>query len=270
MKNLQKFFYAAFSMLVFTAFSGCSSDDADSVQSAPQGTSRVKVHMTDAPGDYDAVFIEVVDVKVKASADAGEEGWVSLGPVTPEIYNLLELTGGVTVMLANYEIQSGFLGQIRLVLGDENTVIKNGVTYELNTPSAQQSGLKLQVNQMLQPNLTYDFLIDFDVEQSIVEAGGSGNFNLHPVLRVSAMANSGSITGVALVPGFQVLASVQVGNQTVSAYTNAEGVFHLYGIPAGTYQVTITPDLLSGVGASVVQNVTVTNGNITNMGVISL
>lgn len=269
MKNLQKFFYAAFSLLVFAAFSGCSDDD-DSTQSGPQGTSRVKVHMTDAPGDYDAVFVEVIDVKVKANADAGEEGWVSLGPVTPEIYNLLDLTGGLTVMLANYEIQSGFLGQIRLVLGDENTVVKNGVTYQLNTPSAQQSGLKLQVNQMLEPNFTYDFLIDFDVQQSIVEAGNSGNYNLHPVLRLSTMANSGSITGVALVPGFQVLASVQVGNQTVSAYTNAEGVFHLHGIPAGTYQVTITPEVLSGVGVSVVQNVTVTNGNITNMGVISL
>ena len=184
---------------------------------------------------------------------------------------MLELTGGVTVLLADNEIPSGFIGQIRLILGTNNTVVKNGITYPLNTPSAQQSGLKLQINQTLQPNVTYNFLIDFDVNQSVVvEAGNSGNFNLHPVLRVTTEAASGSIIGVAIAGEFQVLASVTVGGEVVSAFTNENGVFYLHGIPGGTYALTISPEIDSNIPPVVIENVIVTNGEITDVGVISI
>jgi hypothetical protein len=43
--------------------------------------------------------------------------------------------------------------QIRLILGTRNTVV-DGITYPLSTPSAEQSGLKLQVNQTLQEGVS--------------------------------------------------------------------------------------------------------------------
>jgi hypothetical protein len=46
------------------------------------------------------------------------DGWVSIGDVQPKIYNLLDLTGGVNVLLADNE-ESGFLGQVRLLLRDK-------------------------------------------------------------------------------------------------------------------------------------------------------
>ncbi|MBF6607147.1 MAG: DUF4382 domain-containing protein, partial [Flavobacterium sp.] len=204
MKAFKKLFSAALAVASVFAFNSCSSDDDNG--STADGTSRVKVRMTDAPGDYEQVNVEVIDVKVKSTTDAGDDGWVSIGNVTPQIYNLLDLTGGVTVLLADSEIPSGHLGQIRLILGDNNTVVKNGQTYELNTPSAQQSGLKLQVNQHLEADLVYDFLIDFDVDASVVEAGNSGNYNLHPVLRVSTETSTGSIRGIVLPGPYQVVA----------------------------------------------------------------
>lgn len=52
----------------------CSDNDS--------GTSRVVVSMTDAPGDYDAVNVDVVDVKIKRNAEGGEEeGWESIGGI---------------------------------------------------------------------------------------------------------------------------------------------------------------------------------------------
>lgn len=267
MKNLKKNLLriAAIFLLSFVAISCSDSDDN------VNGTSRVIVKMTDAPGDYDAVFVEVLDVRVKNSSNSDESGWESIGNINPGIYNLLELTGGVTVLLADNEIPSGFLGQIRLILGENNTVVKDGITYPLNTPSAQQSGLKLQINQTLQPNITYNFLIDFDVNQSIiVEAGNSGNFNLLPVLRVTSEAVSGSITGTAIAGEFQVVASVAVGDEVVSAFTNENGVFYLHGIPSGVYTVTITPEEDSNLVPVIIENVNVTNGETTDIGVISL
>ena len=266
---MKKFSFYLLSMIACAGllFVGCNSND-NSKQS-----SRVTVRMTDGPGDYDAVYVDVQDVLIKSSTEEGDGGWESIGNITPGVYNLLDLTGGVSVLLADNEVPSGFLGQIRLILGDDNTVVKDDVTYPLNTPSAQQSGLKLKVNQTLVGGVTYDFLLDFDVEHSIVvQAGNSGNYNLHPVIRVSTMATSGVIKGKIspALEGFQVLASVQLGDTMVSAYADEWGAFQLNGIPAGTYVVKLTPEEGSGKAEKTIDGVVVVNGEINNIGEIAL
>jgi len=266
MKSLKKILFGCFALtaLVFT-----QSCDDDNDNDSTSGTSRVRISMTDAPGDYDEVNIEVIGVRYKTTTDTGEEGWIDLDGVEPGVYNLLDLTGGVTAALADDEIPSGNLGQIRLILGDDNTVVKDGVTYPLNTPSAQQSGLKLKIDQELDPDVTYNFLVDFDVHNSVVMAGNSGNYNLHPVLRVTAEAASGSIAGSVtnLVP---ITASVQVGDTTVTADTNDAGEFVLHGIPAGTYTVTLTADPSLSLPPVTIENVVVVNGDVTQVGEITL
>lgn len=262
MKKVKFYALSLFVMASVSLFFVSCDDDNDSTQ-----TSRVAVRMTDAPGDYEEVNVEVLDVLIKNNSNSDDQGWVSIGNITPGIYNLLDLTGGVNVLLADNDVPSGNLGQIRLLLGTNNTVKKDGVIHTLNTPSAQQSGLKLQINQTLVAGATYDFLLDFDVEHSVVvQAGGSGNYNLHPVIRVSTTANSGVIKGSVLpVPvGVQVLASVLVGDTPVSAYMNEQGVFQLNGIPAGTYTVTLTPEATSGLLVQTISGVVVVNGQVTN------
>lgn len=255
-------FFLLVSLCVF--FTGCNDSD-DSLQQ-----SRVTVRLTDAPGEYDEVNVEVLDVLIKNNLNADDQGWISIGNITPKVINLLDLTGGVTLLLADSQVPSGYLGQIRLLLGDENTVVKSGISYPLNTPSAQQSGLKLKVNQTLEAGITYDFLLDFDIEHSVVQAGASGNYNLHPVIRVTTAANSGIIKGSVTPIGIPVLASVQVGEVTVSAYNDEMGMFQLNGIPSGTYTVTLTPELSSLLTPLIIENVEVVNGEITDMGALVL
>lgn len=265
-----KFYVLTFSLIAFMCLSlmGCNSND-DGTQ-----TAKVAIRMTDAPGDYDAVYIDVQDVMIKAGTDTDDgKGWVSLEGVTPKVYNLLELTGGVDVLLADDIVPAGFLGQVRLVLGENNSVVKDGVTYPLKTPSAQQSGLKIKVNQTLVGGVIYEFLLDFDVAHSIVvQAGNSGIFNLHPVIRVSSTATSGVIKGNVspALEGYQVLASVQVGDETVSAYADESGFFQINGVPAGTYEVKLTPEEGSGKAEKLIPDVVVVNGEINNLGAISL
>lgn len=268
MKNLKKYLLSLLAIVSVSALSVSCNDSDDTEQ---QGTSRVAVRMTDAPGDYDEVNIEVIDVMIKSTSDVSDSDWVSIGNINAGVYNLLDLTGGINVLLADNEVPSGNLGQIRLILGDDNTVVKDGITYALHTPSAQQSGLKLQINQTLQAGSTYNFLLDFDVEHSVVvEAGGSGNYNLHPVIRVTTQATTGAISGTILPISVQTMASVVVNGVTVSAYANEQGAFQLSGIPSGTYSVTITPDITSGLAVLVVPNVVVVNGQVTNMGSLTL
>lgn len=252
MKNFTGILVALFAV---TMLFSCSKDDSDN-----GGKAGINVRLTDAPGDYAEVNIDVQDVMVKSDASENEEGWVSLGTV-PRIINLLDLTGGVTELLADTEIEAGYLSQIRLVLGtDNNLVLTDGSTQPLSTPSAQQSGLKVKVDQELEAGVDYEFLLDFDVDKSVVTAGSSGGYVLKPVIRATATAETGSIVGAVHPTAFQSEIKAQSATQIISAYTNENGEFSLNGVPAGTYKITITPALVSGLQAKVITDIEVSTG----------
>lgn len=254
--RMKKFTGFLVALLAVTVLFSCSSDDSNGSDSA-----RVKVRMTDAPGDYKAVFVNVIDVMVKSDVSVSEEGWVSLSGVKTGVYDLLTLTGGVTQLLADAEVEAGFLSQIRLVLGGDNYLILNDDSrQELSTPSAQQSGLKIKVDQELEAGEEYEFLLDFDVDKSIVSAGNSGGFILKPVIRATATAETGTIVGAVHPTTSQYEVTAENATTKISAFTNANGEFSLNGVPAGVYKITVTPSLLSGFQVKTVNNIEVTAG----------
>ena len=262
----QHFILFTFSLLL--GITGCSNDDS---MNKSEGTAGIAVALTDAPGDYDQVWVEVEDIMIKSEeGDNDEEGWESLGVSDSGPFDLLTLTGGNTQLLADTEVPAGYLRQMRMILGDNNTIVVDGVSYTLHTPSAQQSGLKLQVNQELEAGIEYNFVLDFDVDESVVKAGQSGNYNLHPVLRLSAEATTGSVTGSVHPTNQSVEVVAENGTVRVSAYTNDAGVFKLHGLPEGTYKIIVTPDEDSGFFPAEVDNVEVDLEEVTDLGVIYL
>lgn len=264
-KHLNSFF------LVITAIILIGCINSSSITST-QETSKISVKLMDDPGDYDNVFIEIIDVKVKVNDESEDEnGWQSLEAINTGVYDLLELTGGINVLLVDdYEIPSGMINQIRLILGEDNTIVIDGETFPLRTPSAQQSGLKIHVNQELEPNISYTFLLDFNVDESIVIAGNSGNINLKPVIRATVEASSGAIRGSVTPIDVQTEISATNGVDTISTFADDEGNFILVGLSPGEYNVTITPDTASGLTSQITENVDVNVGETTDLGTISL
>jgi hypothetical protein len=241
---------------LFINFISCSDDEPD--------TAQVAVRLVDAPGDYDKVNIEVTDVMVNRNDE-----WQSIGNVTPQVYDLLELTGGIDALLVDSEIPSGRINQIRLVLGQNNTIVVDGVSYPLKTPSAQQSGLKLNVQQDLVGGVKYTFILDFVVDKSIVE-NGNGDYSLKPTIKVSTEAVSGAISGMISPIDYQVEVKATTATDTISAYANTDGKFKLYGVPEGTYKVTFTPEISSNLSLKIEDNVEVVIGQNTDMGTVTL
>lgn len=260
---MKKYHLFLFLFALVSGFVSCSSDD-DSA-GTDNDKARVAIKLTDAPGDYEHVFVEVEDVMIKTTAEGSdEEGWVSLEGVNTGVIDLLSLTGGVTELLIDTQLEAGYLHQIRLVLGDANTiVVKNAEGEEqefaLKTPSAEQSGLKVMVGEELEAGEDYTFILDFDVDKSVVRTG-NGGYNLKPVIRMAVEENSGSIVGSVHPTTEQVLITVQNAAVNASAYTDANGNFQVHGLPAGTYKVTATPAAGSGLNIATVTNVTVGGG----------
>jgi hypothetical protein len=80
---------------------------------------------------------------------------------------------------------------------------------------------------------------------------------------------SGGIKGVLTSPfpaDFPVLVSIPVEGGSVSSYMNLEGRVLLSGVPAGTYTVTLDPGVDSAYAATIIENVVVVNGSITDVG----
>jgi len=234
---------------------------------------HISIKLVDGPGNYDQVFVDVQDVMIKMNDNSdSEDGWQSVS-TNSGTYDLLQLTGGQNAVLVDdYEVLAGELSQIRLVLGDENSVVKDGEEFPLKTPSAQQSGLKVKVNQTVEAGYLYAFVLDFDVSKSIVDAGNSDNIILKPVITASLEAASGIIQGVISPSGsFPTEVSVMVDGELITSYANDEngGAFALYGVPEGTYDLTITPDPSSNYIPQTM-SVDVTNGEITDIGTIVL
>ena len=210
--------------------------------STGDGNARLKVYLTDDPGDYEAVYIDVKDVQINVTDDASS-GWQSLQGVNANTYDLLKLVNDDDTLLADANIASGKLHQMRLVLGTENYVKIQGTTelIKLETPSAQQSGLKLNIQQDIQEGILYTITLDFDVSKSIVKTGNN-KYMLKPTIRTILNAVGGTIKGIVMPKDFQsAIYAVQGADTVASTFTDNGGGYMLRGLPAGTYGVFYKP-----------------------------
>jgi hypothetical protein len=257
--KIKKSLILALSVSAFISiFSACKKDREET------GTTPFELRMTDATTNvYSAVNIDVQGVEVKTSNGASV-----LLNVNSGVYNLLDYSNGVDTLLAYGDVSTSTVSQVRLILGSNNTVVSNGDTFALATPSAQQSGLKLNVHSELVAGVTYRMLIDFDANTSIVQEG-NGSYSLKPVIRVVAQAESGSIHGTVMpAAALPALVFAVQGSDTVSTYTDANGNFLLRGMAAGTYSVTIVPQ--APFSQQTISNVNVTVGVLTEMNIITV
>lgn len=248
-------------MLLILAFgfimNSCSNDST-------KDSYPVAIKMTDAPGPYEAVLVDLQGVEI-----TGNGGQTVALNVNKGIYNLLDLTNGVSTLIATDTLETAKIEQIRLILGTNNSVKVDGVSYPLSTPSADQSGLKLQVHQTLEQGILYEIMLDFDANKSIVMTG-NGSYKLKPVIRTIPTAVSGSIKGKISPIGLATVTVVSAADATLSFSTNvnAEGNFTVMGLAPGTYSLTITPAL--PLLPYVKSNVVVTAGSATDIGTVVL
>jgi len=140
--------------------------------------STLHIRMTDAPSALEEVNIDLMQVNVKFAKDTA--AWVAL-ETTPGIYNLLGLQNGVDTLIAQGSFPSNVVKEIRLVLGDRNSIKFDGQIYPLTIPSGSESGLKIKVSKKLQANLE-TLLIDFDAALSVKQE--IDGYKLRPVLRI--------------------------------------------------------------------------------------
>src|SRR6185369_14070838 len=85
--------------LIWTLLISCSTHES----SVP---ASLEVRLTDAPGDYQQVNIDIQDVQVKADGDSSSSGWQSIN-VNKGVYDLMKLTNGLDTLLGDIQLPAG-------------------------------------------------------------------------------------------------------------------------------------------------------------------
>lgn len=186
---------AALAMAAPLAMGACDDED---ITDPGDGTAQVSVYLTDAPGDVEAVWVEILELYLQG----GEEGPVHLLGESTDLVLLTDLVGTTQLLAADVEVDPAVYGQIRMVVGDAILVSSDGTVYtkgdpeipaefedaemgELMCPSCSQSGLKITIpnDEVPVDAGALAFIVDFDVAESFGHrAGNSGRWNMHPVI----------------------------------------------------------------------------------------
>jgi hypothetical protein len=249
------------------------------------GTGTMKLSLTDAPAcqELEEVNVTVQRVLVHKSSTAGDSdaGWVTVADLgAGRRINLRTLTNGVLDELGQANLDAGRYTQLRLVLAEndgtaplENSIerVGGGGEIALDTPSAQQSGLKLNnLNLTVAADQVADVVLDFDACKSVVKRGNSGQYNLKPVITVIPVLSSTNQRVVGWVDPVLALDSTSISVQSTGSVARAtppitadgldKGKFVLFPVPVGSYDLVITAN---GRATAVMTGVPVTETAIT-------
>lgn len=221
------------------------------------------VKLTDAPAGYEAVNVEILYME----ANMGN-GWVEFPVEHPGIYNLQEFSNGNTMLLiGDTSIVPGMMSELRLILGTNNTVVADGISYELKTPSGQTSGYKIKMYpQPLELGGLYRLIIDFDVSVSVHETG-NGKYMLKPVVRGYLETAVGAIVGTISPPaGAYYIEALNATDTTGTLINPVTGEFLIGTAMPGAYNVTFYSN--PGFSDKTIGDIVVVAGNTTQMGIV--
>lgn len=158
------------------------------------GTGTLELYLSDAPlDDEDVTGVYVTINEIQYHLDGQ---WIKCEEfVSPQTYNLLELTGGNLALLGEFTLPAGDYTQIRFMLdiqkkGSQSTnpgcyiEFADNSTEPLFAPSGGETGYKAIGYFGVPVNGTVEVTADFDVRKAVTVAGSS--YVLKPTIKLIA------------------------------------------------------------------------------------
>lgn len=164
---------------IFALAAGCTTTEPDTAGADRAGAPRaprIDVLLTDAPGDFDEVWVNISSVSIESA----EAGWLTLTD-QPQKLDLLTLQNDVTAALGGATLAPGMYGQLRMIV-DSASVVVDGQESPLKIASGMETGIKINLDATVEENMTYSLTLDFDAHKS-VKSTGQG-YLMTPVIQV--------------------------------------------------------------------------------------
>jgi len=264
-------------LLVFalTLFYSCQKE-VNSNNNNPDQPHAVRIYLTDhATPVFDSVFIDIQRLDVKLEDDTlPNDGWVNLA-INAGVYNILRFRNGLDTLFATGTLPNARIKKIRLTLGTQNSVMKDGQSSQLEVKDNDREVIANveSSNFEITANGEILFWIDFDAGRSIqVNNSGSGNNNgflLKSHIKAFTHSQSGRIEGRVLPREADAIITVTSGNDSATAIPDDDdGEFKITGLNPGIYTVFI--DGQNNYNDTTINNVMVMKNEDTHLPVITL
>jgi len=173
--------YKTYKIVILSIFSliflsSCSKEDVTETSQ----NSLVNVKLKGTQSQLSKMNIEVLDVQFRVLEDeTAPNAWVSLNTINTGVHDLTNLTQDEVIPLVDFEeVPSGFVYDIKIVLGDENTVTQNGVDRVLEI-SPEFYNASNVIGKYLESNKLYEFTVEFEIDKSVLFSS-DGSANLKP------------------------------------------------------------------------------------------
>jgi len=272
MKNNKPAGISCFMLLVMAiGFIACQKETA----SSDNGTARLSIYLTDHPTPvFDSVFIDLQKLEVKLEDSNSSNRWISVA-IRPGVYNILRFRNGIDTLFASGSIPGNRIRKLRLTLGSQNSVMKNGQSFPL---AIQDNDKEVEANldesnfEILSSGQIL-FWIDFDAGHSIkTDNRGQGNnngFELKPHIRIFTKNKSGRIEG-RVVPrdADPIITAINGSDSATAIPEHQDGEFKIVGLNQGTYKIFI--DGQNGYSDTTITNVVVRKNEDTHLPLITL
>ncbi len=234
--------------------------EASSVNN-PNSAKQLSLYLTDDPCQFDSVFIDIrtVEVKIDTSKEhmdndhygdddddrdndhKGRDGFGKWDTLTfnAGIYNVLRLRNGIDTLLGKANLPAGAIRKIRLTLGTNNSLVKDGVTSPLSMLAGTNNFVYIKIKKEHEDVIDdrhSAMWIDFDVCESIKLI--NGQYYLKSVCKPFGMKNFARIEGKVFPAAANPF--VKVYNATASATASPEddGEYKVRGLNEGMYNIT--------------------------------
>jgi Domain of unknown function (DUF4382) len=266
---------SAFAVLCVVVYS-CQKDISGGSNADINKPHAVTIFLTDHQTPvFDSVFIDLRKMEVKLEDDTlPNGGWVSLN-IRAGVYNILRFRNGLDTLFATGTLPNARIRKIRLTLGTQNSVMKNGQSFPLRVKDEDREVVANieSSNFEITNSGQVLFWIDFDASRSIqVDNSGPGNGNgyrLKSSIKIFTRSHSGAIEGRVLPRAADALVMAIIGTDTAMAIPDHDdGEFKIVGLNAGTYKIFI--DGNNNYNDTTINNVIVRNREDTHLPTITL
>jgi hypothetical protein len=190
------------SMMIIISLQACGGDGGN------ETTGTVEVSLTDAPGEFEGVFVTIKAIGFHRSdaADPRTGDWLKHTLATPVKVDLLNLSNGnMQTLWSSIPLPAGTYRQIRLFLEPtfvtaspagpyRNYVVIGGNDHPLHIPAVDH-GIKLAGTFVVMTGNRLRLAIDFDAGHDIVEFREGSDYVLKPRLSCYDLDHAGAIIG---------------------------------------------------------------------------
>lgn len=282
--------FVAASLIAIVSLVAVACNKSTSVENGP-GIQQVNFMLTDGPGSYDNVFIDIKSLQIVI--DTAREGsrkrdtcnWDHIGshresrkdsglvwttiPIKAGVYDILKFRNGLDTLFASANVPKGSVRLVRIEFGANNSVVKDSVNYPLNlSPNLPNFiVIKLKGNEFEEfASRRHRLWLDFDVSRSIIEV--NDRFYLIPVMHTFVEKNTASVAGKVKPRDAKAVITLFNNTDTAYALPNKEGEFKMRGLKDGTYKLFVKAS--NGYRDTTINNVVVVQPKTTSVGVIEL